>query len=76
MIVSWYNAIKVVKLILYVILLWDVTYILISTEHAKAESRFFRNVGSIYQNTRRHIAEDTKLHLPGREEIKPYNFLI
>jgi hypothetical protein len=42
-----YNAMNVVKQILYIIMLWEVTYVLISTEHANADRRFFRNVGSI-----------------------------
>jgi len=55
---------NVAKRIVYIIMLREVTYILISTEHANADRRFFRNVGSIYQNTRHHIAEDSKLHFP------------
>lgn len=55
---------KVIKRILYLIMLWEVTYILISTQQTNADSRFFLNVGSIYQNTRHHIAEESNLHFP------------
>jgi len=47
---------------------WEVVYILISTEHADADNRFFRNVGSIYRNTRHHIAEVSNLHFPAMKK--------
>jgi hypothetical protein len=39
-------------------------------------SKYLSNDGNSYQNTRRYNPEDSQLHIPCREDLKPYLYLL